>query len=124
MNSLLKSFPFAAIITLAVATTASAIQPDADTSVKLTESQSLIAQSKPATTRLNQTRSRRLIDQMLMLHLQMVAAAEEAMQSPDPEIRKMAQETMKNSNAAIDRMLEMRRKMYRYLDEGIGDDAT
>jgi uncharacterized protein (DUF305 family) len=123
MNSLVKSFPFAAILSLAMATTASAIQPDrAATSVKLTESQDLIAQTKPPS-RLNQTRTRRFIDEMITLHMQMVEAAEEALQSQDPEIKSMAQETIKTSNAAINRMMEMRRKLYRYLDEGIGDDA-
>lgn len=124
MNLLVKSFPLAAILSLAMATTASAIQPDsAATSGKLTESHGLIAQTKPPT-RLNQTRSRRFIDKMISLRMQMVEAAEEALQSQDPEIKRMARETIRTSNAEINKMMEMRSKLYRYLDEGIGDDAT
>ena len=54
----------------------------------------------------------------------MVESAEEALQSPNPEIKRMAQQTIKTSNAEIDKLMEMRGRLYRYLDEGIGDDAT
>ena len=126
MNLLVKSFPLAAILSLAMATTASAIQPDsAATSTKLTESQGLIAQTPPRNLiQQTETRSRRFINQMMMLHMQMVESAEEALQSPNPEIKRMAQQTIKTSNAEINKLMEMRGKLYRYLDEGIGDDAT
>lgn len=127
MNLLVKSFPLAAILSLAMATTASAIQPDsAATSTKLTESQQgLIAQTPPRNLiQQVETRSRRFINQMMMLHMQMVESAEEALQSRDPEVKRMAQQTLKTSNAEINKLMEMRGKLYRYLDEGIGDDAT
>jgi uncharacterized protein (DUF305 family) len=113
MNSLIKSCAFAGMLSLAMATTASATQPDSNaaTSAKLAESQSLIAQTNPRGL-LNQTRSRRFIDEMIMLRMKMVDVAEEALQSQDPEIKNMAQETIKSSNAEINRMMEMRRERY------------
>ncbi len=109
-----------------MATTASAIQPGSNTATntKLTESQSLTAQKEPRSRLQNETRSRRFVDKMISLHMQMVEAAEEALQSKDPEIKRMAQQTIKDSNASISRMMQMRAELYRYLDEGIGDDAT
>lgn len=124
MNLIVKSFPLAALLSLAMATTASAIQPDsATTSTKLIESQKLIAQTSPRN-RQNETRSRRFVNQMMMLYMQMVDSAEEALQSPDPEIKRMAQQTIKDSNAQITKLMDMRRKLYRYLDDGIGDDSV
>lgn len=126
MNSFVKCFPIAAILTLTMATTASAIQPVSKTAtnIKLTGSQSLIAQKEPRSRLQNETRSRRFVDKMISLHMQMVEAAEEALQSKDPEIKRMAHQTIKDSNASISRMMQMRAELYRYLDEGIGDDAT
>lgn len=125
MNLIVKSFSLAAILSLAMATTASAIQPaSATTSIKLAESQRLLAQ-RPTRNRIEtETRSRRFVNQMMMLHMQMVDSAETALQSPDPEVKRMAQQTIKDSNAQINKLMEMRRKLYRYLDEGIGDDSV
>lgn len=108
-----------------MATTAGAIQPaTATTTIKLTESQRLIAQTPAPPTRQNQTRSRRFVNTMMMLHMQMIESAEEALQSPDPETKRMAMQTIKDSNAQINKLMDMRRKLYRYLDDGIGDDSV
>jgi len=95
-------------------------QTGAATSVKLTESQDLIAQTKPLVACQNQNEAlyRR---EMITLHMQMVEAADT--QSQNPEIKSMAQETIKTSNAAINRMMEMRRKLYIVLMKMRGDDA-
>jgi uncharacterized protein (DUF305 family) len=53
---------------------------------------------------------------MIMLRLKMVEAAEEALQSPNPEIKRMAQEVIKTSNAEIKKMMEMRGKFGIYED--------
>lgn len=125
MNLIVKSFPLATILSLAMATTAGAIQPaTATTTIKLTESQRLIAQTPAPPTRQNQTRSRRFVNTMMMLHMQMIESAEEALQSPDPETKRMAMQTIKDSNAQITKLMDMRRKLYRYLDDGIGDDSV
>jgi uncharacterized protein (DUF305 family) len=76
---------------------------------------SQIAQVSPSS-RLNETRSRRFIDEMIMLHMKMIEAAESALQSPDPEVKNMARETIKSSNNEIGRMMKMREKFYRYED--------
>lgn len=109
MNLFVKSFPLAAILSLAMATTASAIQPDSVTSIKLTD-RSLIAQTPPPGNLVQQVeaRARRFINQMMMIHIQMIESAEEALQSQNPEIRRMAQQTIKTSNAEIDKLMDMR----------------
>ena len=101
------------MLSLAVATTAGATQPDSTVAnkAKLLQSQSLIAQTYPRGV-LNETRSRRFLDEMIVLHMKMADMAQEALQSQNPEIKKMAQETIKSSNAEINRMREMRRKIY------------
>lgn len=40
------------------------------------------------------------------------------MQSPDPEIKKMAEETVKSSNAQINNLIEMRKNFFENLDKG------
>jgi uncharacterized protein (DUF305 family) len=113
MKSLLKSSALAVMLSLAVATTAGATQADSTAAnrAKLSQSQSLIAQTYPRGV-LNETRSRRFLDEMIVLHMKMADMAQEALQSQNPEIKKMAQETIKSSNAEINRMREMRRKIY------------
>jgi uncharacterized protein (DUF305 family) len=119
MNSILKNSALAVMLSLAMATTAKATQPDSNTtiSVKPGESQSLVAQMRPRS-RFDATRTRPFIDEMIMLHMEMVDAAQRAMQSPDPQVRSMAEETMKSSNAQISTLLEMRRKFFENPDKG------
>jgi len=120
MNTLVKSIAFTTM-GLAIATTsASAAQvnnPDTSmtTHANTVELNSQIAQSSPSS-RLNETRSRRFIDEMIMLRMKMVEAAEEALQSPNPEIKRMAQEVIKTSNAEIKKMMEMRGRFGIYED--------
>ncbi len=118
MNSLVKSSALAIMLSLATATTAGATQPDSNTtSVKPAASQSLVAQM-PMRGRFDATRTRPYVDEMIMLHMEMVDAAQRAMKSPDPEIRKMAEEAMKSSNAQINTLMEMRRKFFENPDKG------
>lgn len=119
MNSILKNSALAVMLSLAMATTAKATQPDSNvvTSVKAVEPQNLVAQMRPRS-RFDATRTRPFIDEMIMLHMEMADAAQRAMQSPDPEIKKMAEETMKSSNAQISTLLEMRRKFFENPDKG------
>ncbi len=119
MNSILKSSTLAFIVGLAMATTAKATQPDSNivASVKPVESQNFIAQL-PARNRFEATKISPFIDEMVILNMQMVDAAQRAMQSPDPEIKKMAEETMKSSNTRIDSLMEMRRKFLENPDKG------
>lgn len=121
MNSLVKSSALAIMLSLATATTAGAT-PDSSTSVKpIAESQSLVAQTPmqmPMRSRFDATRTRPFVDEMIMMHMQMVDMAQRAMQSPDPEIRRMAEEMMKSSNAQIDTLMEMRRKFFENPDKG------
>ena len=120
MNALVKSIAFTTI-GLAIATTsASAAQvnnPDTNTTshANIIEFNRQIAQVSPSS-RLNETRSRRFIDEMIMLRMKMVEAAESALQSPNPEVKRMAQEVIKTSNTEIKRMMEMRGKFGIYED--------
>jgi uncharacterized protein (DUF305 family) len=120
MNALVKSIAFTTL-GLAIATaSASAAQinhpnTSATSHANPVELNHQIAQ-KPASSSLNETRSRRFIDEMIMLRLKMVEAAEEALQSPNPEIKRMAQEVIKTSNAEIKKMMEMRGKFGIYED--------
>jgi uncharacterized protein (DUF305 family) len=120
MNTLVKSIAFTTISLAIAATSASAAQlNNLDTSINnhanTAKLNSQIAQKSPSSP-LNETRSRRFIDEMIMLRLKMVEAAESALQSPEPEIKRMAQEALKNSNTEIKRMMEMRGKFSRYED--------
>ncbi len=119
MNSILKSSALALIVSLAMATTAKATQPDSNivASVKPVESQNYVAQV-PARNRFEATKISPFIDEMVILNMQMVDAARKAMQSPDPEVRKMAEEIMKSSNTRIDSLMEMRRKFLENPDKG------
>lgn len=119
MNSILKNSTLAVILSLAMATTAKATQPDSKVvaSVKPVESQNLVAQMRPRS-RFDATRTRPFIDEMIMLHMQMVDAAQRAMQSQDPEIKKMAEEKMKFSNAQINTLMEMRKSFFENPDKG------
>lgn len=122
MNLLVKSSALAMMLSLATVTTAGATQPDSNAaSVKPAESQSLVAQMPmrmPMRSRFDATRTRPFVDEMIMMHMQMVDAAQRAMQSPDPDIRRMAEETMKSSNAQINTLMEMRRKFFENPDKG------
>ena len=51
-----------------------------------------------------------------MLRMKMVEAAEEALQSPDSEIKRMAQQTIKTNNTEIKKMMEMRERFKLYED--------
>lgn len=115
MNSLVKSSALAIMLSLATITTAKATQPDSTTSV--TADQSIVAQM-PMRSRIDATRTRPFVDEMIMMHMQMVDAAQRAMQSSDPDIRRMAEETMKSSNAQIYTLMEMRRKFFENPDKG------
>lgn len=119
MNSLVKNSALAVMLSLAMATTARATQPDNKAATSVTASQSLIAQMPPRS-RFDATRTRPYVyyDQMIMMHMEMVNAAQSAMQSPDPEVRRMAEETMKYSNSQINTLLEMRRKFFENPDKG------
>jgi len=119
MNSLVKNSALAVMLSLSMATTARATQPDSNaaTSAKPAESQSLVAQTSPRS-RFDATRTRPFVDEMIMLHMQMVDAAQKAMQSQDPEIRRMAEETMKTSNDKIITLMEMRRSFFENPDKG------
>lgn len=119
MNSILKGSALAFIVSLAMATTAKATPLDSKvvTSVKPVESQNFIAQV-PARNRFEATKISPFIDEMVILNMQMVDAAQRAMQSPDPEIKKLAEETMKASNDRIDSLMEMRRKFLENPDKG------
>lgn len=120
MNLLVKNSVLAVMLSLAMATTARATQPDSNAVTSVTaESESLVAQMPPRS-RFDATRTRPYVyvDEMIMMHMDMMKVAERAMQSPDPEVRRMAEETMKNSNAQINTLLEMRRKFFENPDKG------
>ncbi len=120
MNLFVKSFALAAMFSIATATTASAnhlesAANNASSNTKLIEFHSLIAQKYPNGL-LKETRSRRFIDEMIMLRMRMIEAAEQALQSPNPDIKNMAQEVIKTSNTDINKMMEMRKKYSQYED--------
>ncbi len=119
MNSILKNSALVTIFYLAMATTVQAAQLDSNVvaNVKTVKSQNLIAQMHPRS-RFDATRTRPFIDEMILLHMQMVDAAQRAMQSSDTEIKKMAEETMKSSNARINSLMEMRRRFLENPDKG------
>ncbi|WP_143755405.1 hypothetical protein [Gloeocapsopsis sp. IPPAS B-1203] len=102
-----------------MATTVQATQPNSNAiaNVNTVKSQNLIAQMYPRS-RFDATRTRPFIDEMILLHMQMVDAAQRAMQSSDTEIKKMAEETMKFSNARINSLMEMRRSFLENPDKG------
>lgn len=118
MNSILKNSALAVMLSLAMATTARATQPDNATISVTARSENLVAQMQRSPSRFDATRTRPFIDEMIMLHMEMVDAAQRAMQSPDPAVRSMAEETMKSSNAQISTLLEMRRKFFENPDKG------
>ena len=118
MNALVKSIALTTIGLAIAATSASAAQvnnPDtnANSHARIAGLSNQIAQKSPSN---NETRSRRFIDEMIMLRLKMVEAAEEALQSPNPEIKRMAREAIETSNAEIKKMMEMRGKFGIYED--------
>lgn len=117
MSFLIKGTALAGILSLAMATNVSASQPNSVLAfnVKLAESQNQSAQKSPSGM-LNETRARRFLDEMIMLRMKMIEAAEPALQSPSPDIKKMAQETIKTNNNEINRMMEMRKKYTQYED--------
>lgn len=118
MNSILKNSALAVMLSLAMATTAKATQPDSNATSSVTaHSQNFVAQML-SPRRFDATRTRPFIDEMIMIHMQMTDAAQRAMQSPDPEIKKMAEETMKSSNAQINTLMEMRQKFFENPDKG------
>ena len=107
MNSLLKNCVMATILSLSLATTASA-NPLKSNTLKFqpVKSENLIAQFVPASSPFY---TKRLLSQMLMQNMQMAEMAQEAMKSPDPEIRKMAQEMMTSSNTNIRKLINLMR---------------
>lgn len=119
MNSLLKSSALAVMVSLAMASTAGATRLDSNApSAKSTESQILIGQATQRGLSRNDQESRRYIDEMIMLNMQMTDTAQKGMQSQDPEIRKVAQEMMKSSNDRILSLMEMRRRFFENPDKG------
>lgn len=108
--SLVKSSALAVIASLAMSTAAGAAPLNSSAASSITE-QGNIAQ-RMQRSRFDATRTRPYLDEMIMLHMQMVDAAQRAIESQDSTIRTMAQETIKSSNAEIDRMIDLRRKMF------------
>lgn len=115
MKSLVKSCALAAILSLAMATTARATQLDskATTSNNPVESQGLIIAQKDQPVELGETSVREYLDEMIRLNMRMVAMSEKMLSSQQPEIRKMAQEMMTSSNAQIVKLVNERERLFR-----------
>ena len=119
MYSLVKTSALAAILSITMATTAEAKQPDSNTTASSTPAQSqiLIAQTQAPFRESRPYRNfiyeRRMMDEMIMERMRMVGMAQEMLETTkDPGMRKMAQEIITSGNAEITRMLQMRRQMF------------
>ena len=116
MNSLLKSCVLATMISLGLATTAKAVLPGSHVPVnaQTTESQTLVAQFVPSSSPFY---SRQLLTEMIIQRMKMADMAQEAMQSKDPEVKKMAQEMITSSTADLNKMMSLWMKQFQFRSE-------
>ncbi len=117
MNSLVTTSALSAILSLAVATTAGAVEPNSiGTGAKPAVAQGLIAQTQiPPDSRpyRQYIANRRSLDDMIIMRMKMVGAAQEMLQSTqDTALKRLAQEMITSGNSEITRMMEMRKNMF------------
>lgn len=114
MKSLLKSCALATLFSLALATTAKAgEQPNRSILNSQIQSQDILIAEDSGAFSEQQMQEVHMLNQMLTQYIEMSNMAMMSMQSPNPEIRKMAQQMLTESNAGIERMMTMRRMMFR-----------
>jgi uncharacterized protein (DUF305 family) len=104
------------MISLALATTAKAAVPGSHVPVnaQTTESQTLVAQFVPSSSPFY---SRQLLTEMIIQRMKMADMAQEAMQSKDPEVKKMAQEMITSSTADLNKMMSLWMKQFQFRSE-------
>jgi len=115
MKLLAKSCVLAAILSLAMTTTAKAshMHNKAISSNDYMKSQSLIIAQKDQPIDLGEESTRQFLDEMIKMHMTMVAMSQNMLKTPDPGIRKMAQEMMDYSNAQIVKLVGERQRLFR-----------
>lgn len=115
MKSLLKSCALATLFSLALATTAKAAeQPNHNPvldSYQLQTRGVLIAEDTE-TVNTEQFKQIRMVDEMLTQYIKMADTAMESMQSTNPEVRKMAQQTLTEANARAERLMAIRKMLF------------
>jgi len=112
MHSFLRSCALATIFSLALVTTAKAAEAGNSLSLATPQARSqgiLIAEESGPNERQFQFKEMRMVNEMIMQQVKMTDMAMELLQSPNPEIRKMAMETLTNSNVMIEKLMNWRR---------------
>lgn len=117
MNSLVKSCALATLLSLAMATTARATQPDSTTTnAKSSELQSLLIAQNNARIDTGPSTSY-FFDQMIMMNMKMAEMGQQMLQTQGdrmtPETRKMVQEMVDSSNAQILKLVGERDRLFR-----------
>lgn len=111
MNAILRSCALATLFSLTIATTAKAAKPSSppiSNTYQIRSAGILIAEDT-GTIDEQQFKQIRMVNEMIMQYLKMNDMAMQALESSNPEVRKMAQETLTNSNAMVERLMIMRK---------------
>lgn len=114
MKSLLKSCALATLFSLALVTTAKAAeQPNNQVlgSAQIQTQRILIAEDTESINP-EQFKQIRMVDEMLSQYIKMSGAAMEAMQSNNPEVRKMAQQSLMEANTRAERLMSIRKMLF------------
>ncbi|MBD1804501.1 hypothetical protein H6F98_03305 [Microcoleus sp. FACHB-SPT15] len=114
MNLFLKSSALATLFTLALVTNAKAVEPIESNELKTrqVQSQPLLIAEDTGEIDARQFEELRSLNRMVIQQMEMMDAALPLLQSDNPEIRRMAMEMLRNTNAMTERMMSMRNEMF------------
>ena len=115
MKSLLKSCALATIFSLALVTTAKAAEQPSNNQVlnsSPVQTQGILIAEDTETVSPEKFKQIRMVDQMLTQYIQMADTAMEAMQSSNPELRKMGQQMLAEANSRAERLMAIRKMLF------------
>lgn len=114
MKALLKSCALATLFSL-VATTAKAAEQPTNNQVlnsHQVQNQRILISEDTESVNPEQFKQIRMVDEMLSQYIKMADTAMESMQSSNPEVRKMAQQTLIDANARAERLMSIRKMLF------------
>jgi hypothetical protein len=115
MKSLLKSCALATLFSLALVSTAKAAEQPGNNPVlnsNQVQTQRILIAEDTESVDAQQFKQIRMVDAMLMQYVKMADTAMESMQSTNPEVRKMAQQSLMEANARAERLMSIRKMLF------------
>lgn len=114
MKSLLKSCALATLFSLALVTTAKAAEQPNNSILNSSQVpiRGILIAEDTESINTEQFKQIRMVDAMLMQYVKMADTAMDSMQSSNPEVRKMAQQSLMEANARAERLMAIRKMFF------------